>query len=189
MKDTRKKLAAIFAPLALGMGGCTTMHAGIQSPLSGKDQQNVQACMPFDTAQAKAVAVPVGTPKAKVYEAFGIRGDGDLRLLDKEEVNRTLYGQTMLSVPFDQKDAMQSFMNSLEGRSLSCEDVNSKRSYGLTHSRVERTGHRYTVTFVFRDAALYDPVHISGAPVRQVTDHGYLSDFNPGGLLLRKITP
>lgn len=176
---------------AVAMTGCSTMsgHAGMSSPLSAEELQNTQICTDFDTAQAKVASIPVGTPKAEVYAAFGIKGDDALKRLSKEDINRTVYGQSTLNITFDQRVAAQNFLNSLEGRSLTCQNVHSKRSFGLTHSLVERNGYQYTLTFIFKDAKLYDPVSISGEPVKQKQNRGYLSEFNPAETALRAVRP
>jgi hypothetical protein len=177
-----KTFASVTAAAALlSMTGCSSLPvaSGANSPLSGDDQQNSQFCMDFQTAQAKAATIPVGTPKAEVYRAFGLQDDTTLRRLNKEEINRALYGQTQLNIPFDKRDDAQKELNQLEGRSLTCQSVHSNRRFGLTHTQVEKIGYQYSLTFIFKDAKLFDPVAISGEPVRSKSNRGYLSDFNP----------
>ncbi|MEZ0223704.1 MAG: hypothetical protein ACAH83_04060 [Alphaproteobacteria bacterium] len=179
-------LTKVFASVAaaaalLSMTGCSSLPvtSGANSPLTGDEQQNSQFCMDFQTAQTKAATIPVGTPKAEVYTAFGLKDDTTLRRLNKEEINRALYGQTQLNIPFDKRDDAQKELNQLEGRALTCQSVHSSRRFGLTHTQVEKTGYNYTLTFIFKDAKLFDPVAISGEPVQQKNNRGYLSDFNP----------
>lgn len=177
-----KVFASVSAAVALaGLTGCSSLPvtSGMNSPLTGDDQQNTQFCMNFQEAQAKAATIPVGTKKPEVYNAFGLKDESTLKRLNKEEINRALYGQTTLNVTFDQRNEAQSFLNSLEGRSVTCQNVHSARRFGLTHTQVEKNGYQYTITFIFKDAALYDPVTITGEPVHQKTNRGYLSDFNP----------
>jgi hypothetical protein len=182
-----KVFASLSAAAAMGLAGCSSMPvtSGMNSPLGGDDQQNTQVCLNFEEAQAKAAAIPVGTPKMMVYEAFGLKGDTGLKRLNKEELNRTLYGQTTLSIPFEKRDDAQTFLNSLDGRSLTCQNVHSNRRFGITHTEVEKTGYQYTITFIFKDAALFDPVSVAGEPVHQKTNRGYLSDLSPVNLGLK----
>lgn len=177
-----KVFASVSAAAALvGLSGCSSLPltSGMNSPLTGEDQQNTQFCMNFQDAQAKAATIPVGTPKTEVYSAFGLKDDATLKRLNKEEINRALYGQTTLNITFDQRNEAQNFLNSLEGRSVTCQNVHSDRRFGLTHTQVEKSGYQYTITFIFKDAALYDPVTITGEPVHHKTKRGYLSDFSP----------
>ncbi|TAL30533.1 MAG: hypothetical protein EPN97_11995 [Alphaproteobacteria bacterium] len=177
-----KTFASVAAATALlGMTGCSSLPvaSGTNSPLSGDDQQNSQFCMDFQAAQTKAATIPVGTPKAEVYSAFGLKDDATLRRLNKEEINKALYGQATLNITFEQRAEAQGFLNTLEGRAVTCQNVHSNRRFGLTHTQVEKNGYQYTMTFIFKDAVLYDPVNVSGEPVRQKTNRGYLSDFNP----------
>ncbi len=171
-----KAFAAMSA--AATLAGCATTH-GINSPLAGDELQNTQSCVDFDQAQAKAAALKIGTPKAEVYKAFNITGDTMLKRLNKDDVNRALYGQTQLAVPFEQRAEAQNFLNSVEGRSLTCQNVHSRRSFHWSHSTTVKDGYQYTVTFIFKDAALFDPVTVQGEPVHQKSNNGYLSNFSP----------
>jgi outer membrane protein assembly factor BamE (lipoprotein component of BamABCDE complex) len=172
-------LAKAFASMsaAAALAGCATTST--INPLSGDELQNTQTCIDFDQAQATAASLKVGTPKAEVYKAFHITGDQMVKRLNKEDVNRALYGQTQLNVPFEKRDEAQSFLNSVEGRSLTCENVHSKRSFSWSHSTTVKDGYQYTVTFIFKDAALFDPVTVQGQPVHSKTNNGYLSNFSP----------
>ena len=169
------KLTAIFASVAaMSLTGCTTM-----SPLNGQEQQNTQSCMKFEQAQATAASLKKGTPKAEVYAAFNIAGDQMVKRMNKDEVYHAVYGQTVVNIPFAEKEKAQEFLNGLEGRSLVCQDINTRRSFSWTHSTNTKDGYQYTLTFVFQNGTLYDPVAVQGEPVHQKSNNGYLNNFNP----------
>lgn len=180
------RLTKIFASLAAAatLAGCATT-GNLTSPLNSDDQQNTQICLNFDQAQAKVKTIAVGTPKAQVYESFGIKGDDTLKRLNKEDINRALYGQTTLNIPFDKAQEAQAFLNTLEGRSLTCQNVHSAKKFALSHSQTEKTGYQYTLTFIFKDAVLFDPVTISGEPVREKTNRGYFNELDPLGTAVK----
>jgi hypothetical protein len=183
---TVRVLASASAALSLlGLGGCATT-----SMLSGDDLQNTRLCTDFDTARQRAASLPVGTDKAAVYAAFGLQDEKPLRALNKEDLNRTLYGTSTLSIPFEQRVEAQGFLNSLQGYSLTCQNVHSHRHIGWTGTQLTKTGSDYTLTFIFDRAknTLYDPVQVSGAPVDQKSNNGYLQGFSPGDTVMRAVT-
>lgn len=178
-----KTFASVSAAVVLmGASGCTSLPitGGSGSPLNSDTVQNAEICLTYQQAKEKAATIPVGTEKAKVYEAFGIKNETDtLRQLTKEEVNRALYGQPMLNINFEQREDAQKFANSLEGYAVTCRNIHSARKFGLTHTQVEKTGYEYTLQFIFRDGKLYDPVGVPGAPVKSKDKDGYLNSLNP----------
>lgn len=171
------KLSAVFASMAAAasLTGCAT----VGSPLNGQEQQNTQSCMPFEQAQATAATLKKDTPKAEVYKAFKITGDAMVKRMNKDEVFHAVYGQTVVNIPFEQKDKAQDFLNSLEGRSLVCQDLHTHRSFSWTHSTNTKDGFQYSLTFVFQNGKLFDPVAVQGEPVHQKSNSGYLNNFNP----------
>ena len=181
-KLTRAFASVAAAAVMLGAAGCTSMPVagGSGSPLNSEVVQNAEICLTYQQAKEKAATIPVGTTKADVYSAFGIKNEADtLRQLTKEEVNRALYGQPMLNINFEQREDAQKFANSLEGYAVNCKRINSERKFGFTHSQVEKKGYDYTLVFIFREGKLYDPISIPGAPVQTKEKDGYLNNLNP----------
>jgi outer membrane protein assembly factor BamE (lipoprotein component of BamABCDE complex) len=179
---TKMFASVAAAAVLLGAAGCTSMPVtgGRSSPLNSDTVQNAEICLTYTEAKAKAASIPVGTTKADVYSAFGIKSESDtLRQLTKEEVNRALYGQPMLNINFEQREDAQKFANSLEGYAVTCRNIHSARRFGFTHTEVEKTGYEYTLQFIFREGKLYDPVSVPGAPVKTKDKDGYLNSLNP----------
>ncbi|MEZ0260689.1 MAG: hypothetical protein ACAH80_06745 [Alphaproteobacteria bacterium] len=181
-KLTRAFASVAAAAVLMGAAGCTSMPvtSGASSPLNSEAVQNAEICLDYQQAKDKAASIPVGTAKADVYAAFGIKSEADtLRQLTKEEVNRALYGQPMLNINFEQREDAQKFSNSLEGYAVNCKKVRSERKFGFTHSQVEKKGYDYTLIFIFREGKLYDPISVPGAPVQTKEKDGYLNNLNP----------
>lgn len=185
-----KKISIAFASAALA--GCSSVGSVISrdvgSPLSNVTKTNKDICTSFQDAQKKAAEIPTGMLKQDVLKEFSVVNDDVLRHLTKSEVNTALYGQSQMHIPFEQREQAQTFLNSLEGLSLTCTDVRADRSFGLTSSYISKSGYEYNITFIFKNEGegeikLYDPVKVSGAPVKEKSSHGYFNNLNPAGLV------
>lgn len=185
-----KKLCIAFTGAALtgcgSMGGVVSRD--VSSPLSSVTKTNKDICTGFLDTQKKAAEIPTGTLKAEVLKNFSVETDDVLRHLTKSEINTALYGQSQMHIPFEQREEAQSFLNSLEGLSLSCTDVRTDKSFGLTASYTNKSGYEYNITFIFKEddkgeKKLYDPVRVNGAPVKEKSSNGYLNSLNPVKLI------
>lgn len=187
------RLLVVFGAVS-ALAGCASgpITSDMSSPLRSTDQANKDICpASYEDAMKIAEKFPVGTPREDIYKALKL-DSRSLALHSKEDTNRALYGQANLQIPFEQREAAQQFLNSIQSTSLVCRDIQSDKKFGLTASEQVTRGTLYTMTFVFRkdekDAwRLYDPIRVSSTPVEGKNRKGYLNELNPFGIL-RSVT-
>ena len=187
--NLRRKLYLAFSmAAAIGATGCTTLPSTHTKLLSTHSVDQTQNTCNMSPSQAQAVSgtIPVGTSQADVYKALQINNPQTLTTLSSSDISSALYGNTLISVPFQNRQRAQDFYASLLGQSLHCLNVTSNKTFGLTGSQVKSTGKDFTLTMIFqkngdKGGKLFSKVHVTSNNVDGTSNSGYLAGFGIGG--------
>ncbi len=193
----RKLYLAFTMAAAVATSACSTIPATQTGLLRTHSIDETQNTCQMSPAQAQQVAdsLPVGTPRQSVYDTLKINNPQDLATLTSSDVSSTLYGGTLLSVPFQDRQKAQDFYASLQGQSLHCRNVTTDRTFGLTGSQLLTRGKDFNVTMIFQKSAalkgqdtLFSKVKVTSVNVAGTSRHGYLSGFRLGGKITSAVT-
>lgn len=120
---------------------------------SGEQNINTELFKDKQDMASKEQTLKRGMRKNEVFSALGIES-GRFQRMNMQEMQNTVYGQSVVQGTPEQLEAFRRLMERYEGYSLPYREIKASSSLGFGTMRIQKTGYDLRIVLIFEDGRL-----------------------------------